>query len=359
MKKYRVGVLGATGMVGRRLLSLLSSHRFFELVAIAAGPSSAHKTYAEALRSRGIEQIDLPENVLKMTVQCAVGHAESIAQQCDFVFCALALSKDETRTLEERYAKLECPVVSCNSACRTCADVPMVIPEINPTHLEVIPTQRRRLGTKRGFIAVKSNCSVQSFLPPLHAFWDLGLLSVSLCTMQAVSGAGKLMSDYCEMHDNVIPYIPGEQQKTESESLKIWGSVVGGIIVPSAQPTISAQCIRVPVSDGHMAAISFSLRQKASIDELILRMAEYEGEPQRLKLPSAPKQFIHYLSEPDRPQTALDRMRENGMACIVGRLQKDNIFDYKMISLSHNTLRGAAGGAVLLAELLAEKYYFD
>ncbi len=358
MKQFKVGVVGATGMVGQRFISLLEHHPWFRLTALAASPRSAGKPYAEAVGDRWVMATPIPAAARDMIVQDA-SDAASMAKQVDFVFCAVDMKKEEIRALEERYARLECPVVSNNSAHRFTPDVPMVIPEINPEHCEVIPAQRARLGTRRGFIAVKSNCSLQSYVPALHPLRPLGIAKVLACTYQAISGAGKTFETWPEMLDNVNPYIGGGEEKSEKEPLKIWGRVEGGVIVPASTPDFTAQCLRVPVSDGHMAAVFASFEKKASIDEIKERMRSFSGEPQRLALPSAPKQFLHVFDEPDRPQTALDRELEGGMAVSVGRLRPDTQYDVKFVCLSHNTLRGAAGGAVLLAELLCAKGYMD
>ena len=359
MKQYQVGVVGATGMVGQRFVSLLAQHPWFNLAVLAASPRSAGKTYEEAVGDRWAMPNPMPANVRNMVVLDA-SHVEEVASQVDFVFCAVDMKKEEIRALEESYAKAECPVVSNNSAHRFTPDVPMVVPEINPEHLEVIPAQRARLGTKKGFVAVKSNCSLQSYVPALHPLKDeFGLTKALVCTYQAISGAGKTFATWPEMVDNCIPYIGGEEEKSEQEPLKLWGKVEAGVIVPAAAPSITAQCLRIPVSDGHMAAVFMSFEKTPSKEEILARWADYEGEAQRLKLPSAPKHFLHYFEENDRPQTKLDRNLENGMAVSIGRLRPDTQYDYKFVCLSHNTLRGAAGGAVLLAELLAAKGYFD
>ena len=359
MKQYQVGVVGVTGMVGQRFVSLLAQHPWFNLAVLAASPRSAGKTYEEAVGDRWAMPDPMPANVRNMVVLDA-SHVEEVASQVDFVFCAVDMKKEEIRALEESYAKAECPVVSNNSAHRFTPDVPMVVPEINPEHLEVIPAQRARLGTKKGFVAVKSNCSLQSYVPALHPLKDeFGLTKALVCTYQAISGAGKTFATWPEMVDNCIPYIGGEEEKSEQEPLKLWGKVEAGVIVPAAVPSITAQCLRIPVSDGHMAAVFMSFEKTPSKEEILARWADYEGEAQRLKLPSAPKHFLHYFEENDRPQTKLDRNLENGMAVSIGRLRPDTQYDYKFVCLSHNTLRGAAGGAVLLAELLAAKGYFD
>ena len=359
MKQYQVGVVGATGMVGQRFVSLLENHPWFRVAVLAASPRSAGKTYEEAVGSRWAMSTPMPEAVKKMVVLDA-SDVKAVASKVDFIFCAVDMKKDEIKALEEAYAKAECPVISNNSAHRTTPDVPMIIPEVNPGHAEVIPFQRARLGTKRGFIAVKSNCSLQSYVPALHPLMaDYGVTKTLVCTYQAISGAGKTFGRWPEMVDNVIPYIGGEEEKSEREPLKIWGSIKDGVIVPVESPSITAQCLRVACSDGHMAAVFVSFDKKPSIDEIKEKWASFAGEPQKLDLPSVPKQFLRYFEEPDRPQTRLDRNLENGMAVSIGRLREDTQYDYKFVCLSHNTLRGAAGGGVLLAELLAAKGYFD
>ena len=358
MKKYRVGVVGATGMVGQRFVCLLARHPWFEPVLLAASAKSAGLPYAEAVGQRWSIPDPIPAFAREITV-CDASDVDAIAEKVDFVFCAVNLPKEETRALEERYAKREIPVVSNNSAHRFCPDVPMIIPEVNPEHLGVIPAQRARLHTKRGFVAVKSNCSLQSYVPLLHPLRAFGLERVAVCTYQAVSGAGKTLGRMPEIADNVIPFIAGEEEKSEREPLKIWGRIENGHIMSADSPIITAQCVRVPVSDGHTAAVFVSFRKKPSTEEILAAWEGYEGEPQRLGLPSAPAKFIHYFGEEDRPQPKLDRGLEGGMAICAGRLRGDDLFDYRFIGLSHNTLRGAAGGAVLLAELLAAQGYFD
>ncbi len=358
MKKYKVGVIGATGMVGQRFLLLLENHPWFEVKCLAASSNSAGKKYKDALKKWHLSS-PMPEKYGEMTVLDATADREKIAKEVDFCFCAVNMKKDELKELEYSYAKLECPIVSNNSAHRFTDDVPMIIPEINAEHLEVIAAQRKRLGTKRGFIAVKSNCSLQSYVPLLHPLKKFGIKEVAVCTYQAISGAGKTFDTMPEISDNVIPYIGGEEEKSEQEPLKIWGKVSGGKIIPAVSPKITAQCLRVPVSDGHTAACFVKFENKPSKEEILKAWEEFSGEPQKLALPSAPKKFLHYFEEDNRPQPALDRNTENGMAVCAGRLREDNLFDYKFIGFSHNTLRGAAGGAVLLAELLAAKGYFD
>ena len=359
MKQYKVGVVGATGMVGQRFITLLENHPWFKLTALAASARSAGKTYEDAVGSRWLMKTPMPEAVKKMVVLDA-SKVEEVAAQVDFVFCAVNMKKDEIKALEEAYAKAECPVVSNNSAHRMTPDVPMVVPEINADHLEIIPAQRKRLGTKRGFIAVKSNCSLQSYVPALHPLMkDYGVTKCLVCTYQAISGAGKTFETFPDILDNVIPYIGGEEEKSEQEPLKLWGHIAGDKIVPATAPSITAQCLRVPVSDGHMGAVFVSFDKKPTKEEILKTWKEFHGPAQDLDLPSAPKQFLHYFEEDDRPQPKLDRMIENGMAVSIGRLREDTQYDYKFVCLSHNTLRGAAGGAVLLAELLAVKGYFD
>ena len=359
MKQYKVGVIGGTGMVGQRFVTLMAGHPWFQLTAIAASARSAGKTYEQAVGGRWALDVPMPEEAKQLVVLDAERDVEKIAGMVDFVFSAVDMKKEEIQALEERYAKAECPVVSNNSAHRWTPDVPMVIPEVNPEHLEVIPAQRKRLGTSRGFIAVKSNCSIQSYVPALSPLRRFGIEKVLVCTYQAISGAGKTFATWPEMVDNVIPYIGGEEEKSEREPLKVWGRVEDGVIVNADAPAITAQCLRVPVSNGHMAAAFVTFREKPSMDEMKRLWAEYQGLPQKLALPTAPKQFLHYFEEPDRPQTRLDRELEGGMAVSVGRLRPDTQYDYKFVSLSHNTLRGAAGGAVLLAELLCAEGYMD
>ena len=359
MKQYRVGIIGATGMVGQRFITLLEHHPWFHVSALAASSRSAGKTYEEALGNRWQMTTPLPESVKSMVVLDAEKDREKIVESVDFVFCAVNMEKQKTRELEEAYALAECPVISNNSAHRGDPDVPMIIPEINPGHAAVIETQRKRLGTKRGFIAVKSNCSIQSYVPAVTPLLDLGVTKVLACTYQAISGAGKTFRTWPEMVDNVIPFIGGEEGKSENEPMKVWGHMENGVIVNAVKPAITTQCLRVPVSDGHTAAVFISMEKKIPQDEIIARWENYSGEPQKLALPSAPKQFLHYFREDDRPQARLDRNLENGMAVSIGRLRADTQYDYKFVSLSHNTLRGAAGGGVLMAELLCAKGYLD
>ena len=361
MQQYKVGVIGGTGMVGQRFVTLLENHPWFRLTAIAASGRSAGKIYEEAVSSRWAMQTPIPEAARSLVVLDAEADAEKLAGMVDFCFCAVDMKKEEIRTLEERYAKLECPIVSNNSAHRWTDDVPMVIPEINADHLQVIEAQRKRLGTKRGFIAVKSNCSIQSYVPALHPLLKYGLDRALVCTYQAISGAGKTFERWPEMVDNCIPYIGGEEEKSEQEPLKVWGHLENGRIIKAAGPDITAQCFRVACLDGHMAAVFMKFRDgcKPSIEQIKADWAAFRGPAQELNLPSAPKQFLHYFEEPDRPQTRLDRNLEHGMAISLGRLREDTQYDYKFVGLSHNTLRGAAGGGVLLAELLCAQGYMD
>ncbi len=359
-QQYNVGIIGATGMVGQRFATLLQDHPWFKVVALAASPRSAGKTYQEAVGKKWVMDTPIPENMKDIVVMDATADVEKIANMVDFVFCAVDMKKDEIKALEERYAKAECPVVSNNSAHRFTDDVPMVVPEVNPEHLEVIKSQRERLGTKRGFIAVKSNCSIQSYVPALHPLREaFGITKVLACTYQAISGAGKTFETWPEMVDNLIPYIGGEEEKSEQEPLKVWGKVEDGKIVKATTPAITTQCLRVPVSNGHTAAVFVSFEKKPTKEQILELWKNFKGVPQELELPHAPKQFIHYFEEDNRPQAKLDRMLEGGMAVSTGRLREDTQYDYKFVCLSHNTLRGAAGGGVLLAELLAKKGYFD
>ena len=359
MKKYNVGVIGATGMVGQRFMLLLADHPWFNVTVLAASSRSAGKTYEKAVGNKWAFETPIPEKFARLTVLDAEADMAKIAESVDFVFCAVNMEKSKIRALEETYAKMEVPVVSNNSAHRFTGDVPMVIPEINDDHLAIIPAQRKRLGTKRGFIAVKSNCSLQSYVPLLHPLKKYGVKEAAVCTYQAISGAGKTFATMPEILDNIIPYIGGEEEKSEKEPLKIWGEIENGEIVSATTPAITAQCLRVPVSDGHTAAVFVRFENKPTKDEILTAWAEFQGAPQELGLPSAPKQFLKYFEEDNRPQAKLDRMEGNGMSVTAGRLREDSVYDYKFVGLSHNTLRGAAGGAVLLAELLAAKGYFD
>jgi len=354
--RLKVGIVGATGMVGQRFITLLENHPWFTVTLVAASPSSAGKPYAEAVAGRWAMATPVPAAIAKLVVHDASDVAK-IAPQIDFIFCAVDMPKDEILALELAYAQAEVPVVSSNSAYRLGADIPMIIPELNPEHAAIIPLQRKRLGTKVGFITAKPNCSIQSYVPLLHPLKDFGIKAVSVCTYQAISGAGKTFSSWPEMVDNVIPYIKGEDEKSEVEPLKIWGSVKGSEIALAGLPKIGAQCIRVAASDGHLAAVSVSFDRKPTEAEILARWKSFEGLPQQKNFPSAPKPFIHVFAEPDRPQTRLDRDLGKGMAVSVGRLRPDNLFDWKFVALSHNTIRGAAGGAVLTAELLASEGY--
>ncbi|MCQ2506680.1 MAG: aspartate-semialdehyde dehydrogenase [Lachnospiraceae bacterium] len=356
MEKYKVGILGATGMVGQRFITLLANHPWFEITALAASARSAGKNYEEAVGQRWKMVDECPENIKKMPVM-DVAEVDKVASLVDFVFSAVDMSKDEIRAIEEAYAKTETPVVSNNSAHRWTEDVPMVVPELNPEHFEVIESQKKRLGTKNGFIVVKPNCSIQSYTPMLHALRKFGIKEVVATTYQAISGAGKTFKEWPEMLDNVIPFISGEEEKSEQEPLKIWGKVENGKIVKAAGPVITTQCLRVPVSDGHTAAVFVKFDKKPTKEEILQAWKEFKGVPQELKLPSAPEQFITYFEEDNRPQARLDRDTEKGMGVFVGRLREDTVYDYKFVGLSHNTKRGAAGGGVLSAELLAAKGY--
>ncbi len=356
MSKLRVGILGGTGMVGQRFISLLDNHPWFEVVLVAASPRSAGKTYEEAVGDRWKLDAPMPNAVKKLVVM-NVNEVEEVSSHVDFVFSAVDMTKEEIKSIEEAYAKTGTPVVSNNSAHRWTPDVPMVVPEINPEHLEVIEAQKKRLGTTTGFIVVKPNCSIQSYTPALHALKEFGPKLVVATTYQAISGAGKNFKDWPEMVDNVIPYIGGEEEKSEQEPLRIFGKVENGQIVKANAPLITTQCLRVPVTDGHTAAVFVSFEKKPTKEQILKLWSEYRGLPQELELPSAPKQFIQYLEEENRPQVNLDRDYENGMGVSMGRLREDTVYDYKFVGLSHNTVRGAAGGAVLIAELLtAQKY---
>ena len=359
MKKYNVGIVGATGMVGQRFATLLENHPWFTVTALAASARSAGKTYREVVSKRWAMKTEIPASMADMVIYDAQADIETIVSKVDFVFCAVDMKKDEIRALEELYAKHECPVISNNSAHRGTPDVPMIIPEINADHAAIIPAQRKRLGTKRGFIAVKSNCSLQSYVPAVHPLLDLGVTKVLACTYQAISGAGKTFETWPEMVDNLIPYIGGEEEKSEQEPMKIWGRLDGNQIVNASVPSITSQCLRVPVSDGHTAAVFVSMEKKADMEEIITRWETYKGRAQELELPSAPKQFLHYFRENDRPQIKSERNLEGGMAVSIGRLRPDTQYDIKFVCMSHNTLRGAAGGAVLMAELLCAEGYLD
>ena len=359
MKKYKVGVIGGTGMVGQRFVTLMADHPWFQLTVIAASPRSAGKRYEDAVAGRWAMDTPIPENAKGIVLMSAQDDVEKIAAMVDFVFSAVDMKKEEIKALEEAYAKFECPVVSNNSAHRWTPDVPMVIPEVNADHLKVIDAQRKRLGTKRGFIAVKSNCSIQSYVPALSPLREFGIEKILVCTYQAISGAGKTFATWPETVDNLIPYIGGEEEKSEQEPLKVWGRVENGVIVNADAPAITAQCLRVPVSNGHTAAAFVTFKNKPTMEQMKEAWRSYKGRPQELDLPTAPKQFLNYFEEPDRPQAKLDRDLEGGMAVSIGRLRPDTQYDYKFVSLSHNTLRGAAGGAVLLAELLCAEGYIE
>ncbi len=362
MQQYRVGIIGATGLVGQRFVSLLKDHPWFNVTCVAASARSAGKTYREAVGERWAFDWPIPENVAGMTVMDAAD-IDAIGEKVDFVFCAVVMKKEEIRAMEEAYAKHEIPVVSNNSACRGIEDVPMVVPEINAAHLEVIETQRKRLGSKYGFIAVKPNCSIQSYVPALTPLLDFEPEKISVCTYQAISGAGKTFKSWPEMVDNVIPYIGGEDEKSEQEPLKLWGHLedkgAGKVIVNAEKPIISAQCLRVACSDGHMAAVSVSFGKKVTREQILERWNNYETEAQRLELPNAPKPFLQYFEDPARPQTKLDRDFQNGFGISIGRLREDRVFDWRFVCLSHNTIRGAAGGGILTAELLCRKGYIQ
>ena len=355
-EKLRVGILGGTGMVGQRFISLLEGHPWFEVVAIAASPRSAGKTYEECVGDRWKMTTPIPEAVKKIVVS-DVSDVENVASGVDFVFSAVDMSKDEIKAIEEAYAKTETPVVSNNSAHRWTPDVPMMVPEINAHHAAVIEFQKKRLGTTRGFIAVKPNCSIQSYAPVFSAWRRFEPTEAVVTTYQAISGAGKTFADWPEMEGNIIPFISGEEEKSEKEPLRLWGEIKNGVIEPADFMRITSQCIRVPILNGHTAAVFVNLKQKPSKEELIEAMESFSGRPQELKLPSAPKQFIRYMEEDNRPQVALDVDYENGMGISVGRLREDSIYDWKFVGLSHNTIRGAAGGAVLCAELLKAEGY--
>lgn len=355
-RKLRVGILGATGMVGQRFIALLENHPWYEVVTVAASPRSVGKTYEEAVGGRWKMTTPMPEAVKNLIVM-NVNEVEKVAAGVDFVFSAVDMTKEEIRAIEEAYAKTETPVVSNNSAHRWTPDVPMVIPEVNPEHFDVIEFQKKRLGTTRGFIAVKPNCSIQSYAPVLTAWKEFEPYEVVATTYQAISGAGKTFKDWPEMEGNIIPYIGGEEEKSEQEPLRIWGHIEDGVIVKAQSPVITCQCIRVPVLNGHTAAVFVKFKKKVTKEELIEKLESFKGLPQELKLPSAPAQFIRYMEEDNRPQVSLDVDFENGMGISVGRLREDAVYDYKFVGLSHNTVRGAAGGAVLCAELLTAKGY--
>lgn len=356
-EKLKVGILGGTGMVGQRFIALLENHPWFEVTTIAASPRSAGQTYEEAVNGRWKMDTPMPDAVKHIVVK-NVNEIEQTAAEVDFVFSAVDMSKEEIKKIEEAYAKTETPVVSNNSAHRWTPDVPMVVPEINPQHMELIPYQRKRLGTTRGFVAVKPNCSIQAYAPVLTAWMEYEPYEVVVSTYQAISGAGKTFADWPQMEGNIIPFISGEEEKSEKEPLRIWGTMKDGVIEPAAQPLITSQCIRVPVLNGHTASVFVKFKNKSvEKEQLIEKLVSYSGLPQQLALPSAPKQFIQYLEDDSRPQITLDVDYEHGMGISVGRLRKDSVYDWKFIGLSHNTVRGAAGGAVLCAELLKEQGY--
>lgn len=360
MKQYNVGIIGATGMVGQRFATLLENHPWFHVKVLAASARSAGKTYKDAVGARWQLDLPMPKEMENMIIRDASADIESITKDVDFVFCAVDMKKDEIKALEEAYAKAECPVISNNSANRFTDDVPMIVPELNAEHAKIIPAQRKRLGTKRGFVAVKSNCSLQSYVPalfPLHE--KFGVKNVLVCTYQAISGAGKTFESWPEMVDNVIPFIGGEEEKSEKEPLKLWGKIEGDKIVPASAPNFTAQCIRVPVSNGHLGAVFVDFEKKPTKEEIIDLWKNFSGRAQELELPSAPKHFLNYFEEDNRPQIKSERMLENGMAVSIGRLREDTQYDYKFVCLSHNTLRGAAGGAVLMAELLCAEGYME
>lgn len=357
-KKLRVGVLGATGMVGQRFIALLDNHPWYEVVTAAASPRSAGKTYEEAVGDRWKMATPMPEQVKKLMVM-NVNEVAAVAAGVDFVFSAVDMSKDEIKAIEEAYAKTETPVVSNNSAHRWTPDVPMVVPELNPEHFELIKFQRQRLGTERGFIAVKPNCSIQSYAPVLTAWKEFEPYEAVATTYQAISGAGKTFQDWPEMVGNIIPYIGGEEEKSEQEPLRLWGKIENGEIVKASEPAITCQCIRVPILNGHTAAVFVKFRKKPDKAQLIEKIVNFKGLPQELKLPSAPQQFMQYLEEDNRPQITLDVDYEGGMGVSIGRLREDTVYDFKFVGLSHNTVRGAAGGAVLCAELLTAQGYIQ
>lgn len=360
MEKYKVGIIGATGMVGQRFITLMDNHPWYETVVLAASPRSAGKKYSDAVGAKWCMKEDIPAWAKDIVVMDAEADAEKISNLVDFVFCAVDMDKEKIRALENKYAMLECPVVSNNSAHRGTPDVPMIIPEINNEHIKIIDDQRKRLGTKRGFVAVKSNCSIQSYVPALSIIKEkYDLNKVLVCTYQAISGAGKTFETWPEMVDNLIPYIGGEEEKSEQEPMKVWGEIEDGVIKNAAGPDITAQCLRVPVSDGHMAAVFASFDKEVDFEDVKKMWKEFKGRPQELDLPHAPRQFINYFEEDNMPQTKLHRDLEGGMAISVGRLRKDSQYDMKFVCLSHNTLRGAAGGAVLLSELLCAEGYID
>ena len=360
MRKYKIGILGATGTVGQKFVSLLKDHPWFEIKVLAASKRSKDKKYREILEQKTVDNINqFDKHILDMKILDVINDAQKIANSVDFVFCAVNMSKKDTKELEELYAKLECPVISNNSANRQVSDVPMIIPEINPEHTEIIPVQQKRLNTKRGFIAVKSNCSIQCYVPALHVLKNYGLKSVLVCTYQAISGAGRDFKTWPDMIDNIIPYINGEEEKSEQEPLKIWGKICDNKIINADLPNITSQCLRVPVTDGHTAAVFVTLEQKIHINQIINLWNNYVPEIQKLNLPSSPEKFLTYYHEEDMPQIKSAREIYNGMGITIGRLRSDSQYDMKFVSMSHNTIRGAAGGAILLAELLCAKNYIS
>lgn len=359
MNKYNIGILGATGTVGQKFITLLENHPWFEIKILAASANSAGKTFEEAVDKRWIMGSPIPEKCKNLILADAIKDAKKIASEVDFVFCALSMDKNKIKELEETYAKLECPVISNNSANRMAEDVPMIIPEINADHINIIPYQKRRLKTKRGFIAVKSNCSIQCYVPALHPLFEFGIKDILVCTYQAISGAGKNFDTWPEMQDNIIPYISGEEEKSEIEPLKIWGEIKREKIVLNSKIKITSQCLRVPVSDGHTAAVFASFENAPDIKEAIKKITNFKGHVKSQNLPSSTNQFIHYFEDPSRPQIKLDRNLENGMGISIGRIREDSQYDIKFVCMSHNTVRGAAGGAILLAEMLCREGYID
>lgn len=357
MKKFKVGILGATGMVGQKFITLLQNHPWFDIEILAASERSAGKTFEEAVKNRWFMDESIPEFLKDKIVMDLQQDAKKIALAVDFVFCAVNMPKEDLKNLEEYYAKLECPVISNNSVNRTENDVPMIIPEINAEHMEIIPIQRKRLNTNKGFIAVKSNCSIQCYVPALHPLFDRGIEKILVCTYQAISGAGKNFDLWPEMSDNLIPFISGEEEKSETEPLKVWGKIENGKIISNKSIDITSQCFRVPVSDGHTAAVFVTLKNKISPKEAIDRIKNFRGNPKSLDLPSSPKKFLHYFDDNDRPQIKIDRNLEHGMAVSIGRMRQDSQYDIKFVCMSHNTVRGAAGGAILLAEMLCREGY--
>lgn len=359
MNKYNIGILGATGTVGQKFITLLENHPWFDIKVLAASENSAGKTFEEAVKKKWIMNSPIPKKCKNIIIMDAVKDAKKISSEVDFVFCAVSMDKNETKKLEETYAKLECPVISNNSANRMVDDIPMIIPEINADQMDIIPYQKKRLKTKRGFIAVKSNCSIQCYVPALHPLFGYGIKNILVCTYQAISGAGKNFDTWPEMKDNIIPYISGEEEKSEIEPLKIWGTIKNNKIVLNSKINITSQCLRVPVSDGHTAAVFTSFENSPKIDDIIEKLENFKGHTKSQNLPSSTSQFIHYFEEPSRPQIKSDRNLENGMGISVGRMRKDSQYDIKFVCMSHNTVRGAAGGAILLAEMLCREGYIN